>query len=375
MWKITPNSELVELATTAAKHKSVVWLPLDELAFFEPTMPLKRRKTWRQTIPFALEDALIHPIEKTHFAYPANTTEQVPVIAVLKSLMDDWLALLQKQSAAARTLIPELYALPYSEGRVTIWHEGERCLMRNSRHSGQAGSTDWIASLISVHAHAKQLDIYSDHIQALPEAWQQDAKALPASLDEMMAGSVPSDIINLLQGEYGSESGVATYLKPWRAAIGLTLLAFATHLSVMFFDIQRYNLYAEGVQQQATQLTEQLQIPGNDVSDLRAQVTRYIQRLQSYGEQRQENAWQILAQVDDLLSNCRLCRVEKLELRDNTLVLDVSFTEKNDRFKQQIENLSGFTVKSKSLPNTADGRSLMQFELGAAAPRSAAARR
>ena len=352
MWKITPNSELVEIAAKDGKSKGTLWLPIDEFAFFQPTMPAKSKKTWRQTIPFALEDSLITPVEKTHFAFDQSATEQVSVIAVSKQQLDDYLALTQEQQLKPRKIVPELYALPYNDEQVTVWHEGERCLMRDGYHSGGAGSVEWIASLVSVHAHSNHLNIYSDNTKALPDAWQKDAHPLPASLDEMMAQGAPADAINLLQGEYATSNAATTYIKPWRVAIGLAFVALTAHLSVMFFDTQRYDLYTENAQRQSEQLARQLKIPGENVSDVRSQVTRYIAYLRSYSEQQQENAWAMLVRVDKLLSNCLLCRVEKLELNNDSLKLDVSFTEESKDFKRKIENLAGFDVESKKLRNT-----------------------
>ena len=366
MWKITPSSELIEIATKDGKSKGVLWLPIDEFVFFQPEMPAKSKKSWRQTIPFALEDSLIMPVEKTHFAFDQNATEKVSVIATSKQQLDDYLALLQEQQVKPRKMLPELYALPYNDEQLTVWYEGERCLMRDSYHSGGAGSIDWIASLVSVHAHSNHLNIYSDNTKALPDTWQNDAQPLPASLDEMMGRGAPFDAINLLQGEYATSNATATYVKPWRTAIGLAFIAFAAHLAVMFFDTQRYNLYTENAQLQSEQLTKQLKIPGDDATDVRAQVGRYIEYLRSYSQQRQENAWAMLVRVEKLLSNCSLCRVEKLELNNNSLKLDVSFTKESNDFKNKIESLAGFDVESKKLRNTAEGRSLMQFKLSEA---------
>ena len=363
MWKITPNSELIEIPTSNPKSKQTVWLAIDTLAFFQPTMPTKSKKSWLQTIPFALEDSLIAPIEKTHFAYDQNASEQVPVMAVAKKQMDDYLTLVQEQQLKPHKLIAELYALPYTNEHITIWHEGDRCLMRDSYHSGNAGSVEWIASVVSVCAHSATLDVYSDNVQALPTAWQKNANPLPMPLDEMMARGAPVDAINLIQGEYATNDAAATYIKPWRMAASLALVAFAAHLFLMFSDTQRYNLYADSVYNQTEQLATQLQIPSNNVADLRAQAVRYIEYLRSYSKQQRENAWSILVQVDKLLSNCLLCRVEKLELSSNTLKLDLSFTEPEAGFKEKIENLAGFSVESKQLPDTTEGRSLIQYKL------------
>ena len=366
MWKVTSDLELVEIAGKSGRSKDILWLPVDEFAFFQPEMPAKSKKSWRQTIPFALEDSLITSVEKIHFAFDQNAEVQVSVIAISKQQLDDYLALTHEQQIQPRKMIPELYALPYTNEQLTVWHEGERCLMRDSYHSGGAGSIDWIASLVSVHVHANHLNIYSDNPQALPDAWQQDAQALPSPLDEMMAQGAPSDAINLLQGEYATSNAAAAYVKPWRVAIGLAFVALTAHLSVMFFDTQRYDLYTESAQRQSEQLVKQLKIPGDDVSDVRSQVTRYIEYLRSYSEQQQENAWSMLVRVDKLLSDCLLCRVERLELNSDSLKLDISFTEESKDFKNKIESLAGFDVESKQLPNNAEGRSVMQFKLNEA---------
>lgn len=365
MWKITPNAELIEIPATnnSAKPDDIVWVPIDTLAFFQPEMPTRRKKLWHQTVPFALEDELIDSIDQLHFALGKTTTQQVPTIVVSRAQLDDWLQLAEEQQIEPRMLVPELYALPYASGQLTIWHENGRCLLRDGNHSGYAGSVEWIAGLVSLQFHNSQLEIYSDNFEALPEAWQKDARPLSELLEQRMGNGVSGEAINLLQGVYQVGSMVTTYLPIWRWAIALALIAFTAHISLLIFDTNRYDHYSQLVRGQSLQLIEQLQIPSDTSLDLRMQVAHYIQQFVAYDERRRDNAWAILVQVERLISNCKLCRVETLELDADMLSLEMSSTENIQDLHDKLERLPNFTVKYEKLPADSDGRSRARFVL------------
>ena len=365
MWKITPDAELVEIAESenSSKSANTIWVAVDMLAFFEPKMPTKRKKSWYQTVPFALEDELIAPIDQLHFALGKTTTQEVPTVVVSRIQLDDWLQQAREREIKPRVLVPELYALPYTSGQLTLWCEDGRCLLRDGWHSGYAGSVAWIADLIALQAHSSPLEIYSDDSEALPEAWRKEARPLPQPLEQRMANGVPQEAINLLQGTYQALGAVATYLPAWRWAIVLALIACAAHLSLLFFDTNRYNYYSELAREQSIQLIEQLQIPNDASLDLRVQVARYIQRFTAYDKRRRDNAWTKLMQVERLISNCKLCRVEKLELDADALKLEMSSAENIRDLHLALKRLPNFTVKYVKLPEDAEGRTRARFVL------------
>lgn len=365
MWKITPDSKLVELPAPdgARAARGVVWIPTETLVFERPKLPPGRKKLWRQTVPYALEDAFIESIEMLHFALGEMHDDGVPVAAVARKRMDEWLALLADAGVDARVILPDVCALPLEPERRTIWYENGRCLYRADEHSGMAGSLEWIASLASLHGRADRFDVYcnSTDTEALPGAWRERARPLPGPLDEVMTHADTGAAINLLQGDYAPGSTAATWVRPWRWAAALALVLFGAHLGALTIETRWLDARAGEFVQNTGRLFESLAID-SELIDLRAQVERRLKQLEEHRAKSDSNVWDLVARMEQPLSNCKSCRVDLLDFKQQEILLEVSIAGDPQQLKRLFEKLPGAQATHNDLPDKED-RKRVRFQV------------
>ena len=360
MWKITPDSQLIELPADA-RASGVVWVPTEVLVFACPKLPPGRRKLWRQTAPFALEEDLIESIETLHFALGPPREEGVPVAVVSRRRMDEWLRLLSAEGVAPRVMLPDVYALPLDDGRRVVWHEGERCIYRAAEHAGFAGGVEWIASLAALQDRGGAFDVYGGDPEALPQAWRDGLRPPLAPLDQMMARADTGDAINLLQGEYSVKSGAAAWVRPWRWAAALALVLLGAHLATLVIETRWFDARAGEFRADSARVFESLRIDG-ELVDLRAQVERRLLQLEERRTKSDGNTWKLMAAIEKPLSECKSCRVDVLDLTQREILIEVSLVGNPQQLKRVLEQLPNADATHQDLP--ADkGRTRLRFQI------------
>ena len=360
MWKLTPDSTVVELTpSVGGAAADIVWVPSERLSFTDCQMP-PARKMLRQMVSFALEDRMLEPIEKLHFALGEPSEDTIPVIVVSHQQMDEWRESLDSKEITARMFLPDIYAIPYEEGRVSIWHEGDRCLLRNGTHSGFVGSLEWISVIAGLESYTNRLDIYSDHIESLPEEWRTVARPLLAPLEQVMERFDGKDTIDLLQGDYRTVNPVVTWLQPWRAAAAIALVALVAHIGNMVFDIRLLDAQTAELESATAKLFKTIDTSGN-LRNLRVQVSRQMKNLQEHKSKSEDSAWQIMTKLDRALSGCGSCRVEALELGTDTASIKLRSEGDLEKVKDILLNIQSLEANHKVLREGKD-YSLSRFE-------------
>ena len=365
MWKITPDSQLIELpASGDARVRTgggIVWVPTEVLVFACPKLPPGRKKLWRQTVPFALEEDLIESIETLHFALGPAREEGVPTAVVSRRHMDEWLRLLSAEGVAPRVMLPDVYALPWSDGRRVAWYEKGRCIYRAAEHSGFAGGIEWIASLVALQDRSGAFDVYGDDPAVLPEAWRDGLRAPLSPLDQMMARADTGAAINLLQGAYSVKSGAASWVRPWRWAAALTLLLLGAHLATLVIETRWFDARAGEFLADSARLFEALQID-DELINLRAQVERRLLQLEERRAKSDGNTWRLVAALEKSLSECKSCRVDLLDLQQREILLEVSLAGNPQQLKRVLEQLPDGMVTHQDLPPD-QGRTRLRFQI------------
>lgn len=371
MWKITPDSELLELTPSEPQEPSpaqagIVWVASEHLSFTRCKIPPKQRTMTDKMVAFSLEDQVLEPIEKLHFALGPAQDNNLPIAIASQDNMRQWTDMCQKKGLSPQTLRADIYAVPYEEGRMTIWHEGDRCLLRNGQHSGFAGTLDWILGVAGLsdkasNSHNTQLDIYSNGVDQLPEAWRPSARPLLAPLDEMMLRSEEASTINLFQGSHALENPMAEWLIPWKAAALFAALAVGLHIATMLFEVQALDARASVIQQDTLKLFKTIDHEGRE-GNIRQQVTQYFQRLQERRAKSRQSAWSIFTIIDPAISRCKVCRIETLKLDGKTLKLKIRAEGDFEPLKDELSDIPSLRSDFKLLKE-AKGYSILRFTL------------
>lgn len=125
-----------------------VWVPSEGVAVHELERPQAPRRKWRQLLPWLMQDRLLDPPESYAFGIADTGAEQLSVAAVANDTLNEWTLLANKLGKRFAGFIPDFMALPWMSGSVTVWTDGERCLVRNGEASGYAAAPDWVAVML-----------------------------------------------------------------------------------------------------------------------------------------------------------------------------------------------------------------------------------
>jgi len=113
----------------ASADEIVVWTPAAETLLLRARLPTRSAAKIAQALPFALEDQLIDPPEKLHFAFTREADGALAVAVTRRERMEGWLAALAAAGLAPTRLAPVTLSLPLSDRAWTLaFSDGEMVL-------------------------------------------------------------------------------------------------------------------------------------------------------------------------------------------------------------------------------------------------------
>jgi general secretion pathway protein L len=235
-------SGTLDEATELAPHRKVICLvPGEEILLLNVNIATRSRQQLIKAIPFTLEEDLADDIETLHFAPGARQADgKHPVAIVSRALMDALCSDLSAANILPAAIIPEPLSLPLPPSGWSLLVEDTRVVLRHAEYKGLALEKDnlneWLNRVFS------ELDVKPELIRIyrcdtnpekplvfeLPveqqEYYETPLKVLSTGLDEKHS-------INLLQGDYKTDTGIGKLLRPWRFAAVLLGIWLGLQLS------------------------------------------------------------------------------------------------------------------------------------------------
>lgn len=222
-------------------HDVLVWTPAAETLLLRAQLPTRSAAKIAQALPFALEEQLIEPPEKLHFAFTHEADGALAVAVTRREILDRWLAALTAAGLRPRRMAPVTLSLPLAKGAWTLaFGEGEMVL-RTGLHSGIGGSNEPLppAWLNAVLAEAKSENRPPERIFLVDPpadldvaAWR-GALGIPVETLRAESAAVPAASLNLLQQRYAPRSRVAGL---WRPYVPAAALLAAWLAAIFVFD-------------------------------------------------------------------------------------------------------------------------------------------
>jgi general secretion pathway protein L len=242
-------SGTLDEATELAPHRKVICLvPGEEILLLNVNIAARSRQQLIKAIPFTLEENLADDIETLHFAPGVRQVDgRHPVAVVSRTLMDALCSDLSAANILSTAIIPEPLSIPLTPSGWSLMVEDTRVVLRHAEYMGLALEKDilneWLNRVFSeVDVKPELIRIY--RCDATPE--QPLAFELPVEQQEhyetplkvLSTGLDEKHSINLLQGDYKTDTGVGKLLRPWRFAavlLGIWLGLQITSASVEFW--------------------------------------------------------------------------------------------------------------------------------------------
>jgi general secretion pathway protein L len=220
----------------------VVWTPAAETLLLHAKLPTRSAAKIAQALPYALEEQLIEPPERLHFAYAHEADGSLAVAVTGRERLDGWLSALAAAGLAPTRLAPVTFSLPLAERAWTLAFTGGEIVLRCGPHAGFGGP---IEARPPAWLHAALAQARSD--SGAPErillvdapadfdfpAWRE-ALGLPLEAMPQRDGAVPAAAaLNLLQQRYAPRGRMSAL---WRGYVPAAALLAAWLAATLVFD-------------------------------------------------------------------------------------------------------------------------------------------
>ncbi|TLU65825.1 type II secretion system protein GspL [Thalassotalea litorea] len=263
-------AQLIELTDKAYTRDVKILVNSADVRLQALKVPGKNERAIRQATPYMLEEDLAEDVEALFFAF-ANAPQDFQgeantfVAIVAHQKMQKWLSWLEHADIKAKSMLPDVLALPYHQERWLCINLNNQWLVRPDAWQGFVVDQDNVDLFLQQHLHGRDEASEDIHIQSFShiEDLNQSA-ALPQGLNlEQMPEELPMKLLadyaeqsrfNLLQGPYQFKEErspmVRVYLKVATVAVIALLLNMLVKGIEIYQNNGKYALYSQQIEQE-----------------------------------------------------------------------------------------------------------------------------
>jgi general secretion pathway protein L len=274
------HGSFADAAKAAERRRVVMVVAGTELLLEEAAVPVSNLSKALKAIPYALEDQLAQDVETSHFAFGAKLPNgKIPVAVMAMEGLDWLLDRCEQAGLSVAEIIPEPYALPLEDGRITVMTNSGHASVRQSPGKGFSCDSDMLGLLLDNSVDSEALT--DDDADAAPEKtaspeemiWgalhfacgpdryelrtaegpvpmRTEVELFSRGLAQARAKNKKNPYINLLQGEYSKTEAIGKAWKPWRVPAALAATLVALWGGATFLQYQALGKQQEELQQQ-----------------------------------------------------------------------------------------------------------------------------
>jgi len=356
-------------------HNQTVLLliPSREVLLTHISLNTRNPRQLQQAIPYALEEVLVDDPETQHIVWQTRPSSdpdpnRIEVAVIARERLRTWVSALQARHLRAHMVLPDLFALPWETGTITLWQQGGQLWLRTGELTGSASTAGALPLLLdsllanppadteSGEATPLRIRLHSDQPDA---AWLHDPRlSIEPELhpEQLFASSLqPALKLNLLQGLVDENSShLHQQWQRWRLAAGLA--AFSAALALGLYALGNYRL-----QQQLNALdTANLSLfaevfPHSQVPDpreLKGRLASELQGLKKKGAKASDTAspLALLSGLANSLAGAQGVQIEDIHTQADTLTVALQSKDLPpiENLKKTLETALGKPVALKS---------------------------
>lgn len=295
----------VEPETPVPAGAPVVGLvPAEAVAVRSVAIPVRGRRHADNLIRYAVEDSLAEDLDTLHVSAQSRARDgEIPVLVARKREIAEWLGWFEARQVVARSLLPDFYRLPWSEGRHVVAVDDGRALVRNGPHSGFAVAESLLPACLGPDAGLEEAPLpgrielvegrLDDRVAA--ELASQGWEIVAGRADG--AGDLP--VPGLRSGPFAPRGRGGMRL--WYAAAAVGLIALVLELALGGVRYWLHDANARRLDAQATALFSET-FPGvGRIVDIDAQSAQQLRRLQALRAASESGFESMLARVSAVL--------------------------------------------------------------------------
>jgi general secretion pathway protein L len=345
------RGDLAEAARAAAGLRTVVLAPATHVLLTHTTLAVNNRHKLRQAVPYAVEEQLSDDVENLHFALGARRSEVgLPVAVVARERLREWLARLTEGGLLPSALVPDVLAVPFSDGEWSLLLGREGVLLRTGQTRGHAMALEELGLLLDIalaqagDARPERLRVFDGRedggatlVAATAEAWDVPVSVETCVHGELgllarqLGGPLPLD---LLQGEFGRREQLGKLWRPWRNAAALFGLFVLIQGGVATYDYLRLSSEAAYLSQRIEEVYRQTFPDARNVVDPRRQMETRLAALKGGSD----GFVTLLAGAAPVVHAGGRTEISALRYKDGLLDLDLNLADLQtlDKLKQAL---------------------------------------
>ncbi len=282
---------LAEAAELQAKGRRLtVLVPAEQVTLMHVDVPSRNPQKVLQAVPYILEDKLAEDVETLHFALGARTDAGQLVAVMGKARLRACLDELADAGLRPARLVPDVCALAPEPGSVAVALDGGAVLVRMPDGGGFATDTAFGAELLkrritesagaftrlSIHGAAADVDAFDASLGDVPLERIKHPVA-DGALPALAAGLGAQRGLDLLQGDFKTQTPVQEHWRTWRIAVVLLALCLLLGLAEQITSYVKLRRQANTLDAQVTQLFNQAMpgsrlVPGSEQQEMQAKL-------------------------------------------------------------------------------------------------------
>lgn len=354
--------DLPGLAERAGGQPLILLAPGPRVLLTRASVPTQNRQKLLKALPYALEDQLADDVDQLHFVPCLRNADGSWSVAVVeRGWLDSWLTRLADHGLKPERMTPDILCLPWAPGQWTVLADANTALVRTGSHSGFAGDTPNLDTLLAVAldeagaAQPEKLVLLKTDDAAIPP--------LPPTLDAIADIRQPvSDFlpvlaqqadhgnpVNLLCGDYAPVHGRQNLWRPWAAAGVLFAIWLVLDTGQALLDQRAMRAELGSLDTRITQLLQQVYPQTRDTRQARTRLENRLAQL-SGGRQQGDDLLDTLLVVGPVLSREQAVRLTGLSWRTGNLELELNTDslQSLDQFKQALDGTDGISAEVRS---------------------------
>jgi type II secretion system protein L len=281
------HGEWSQVLPLTAGQQVVVLIPSRDVLLSQTSINAQNQKQLKQALPYALEDGLIQDLETQHIAWQVQAqSSQVNVAVIAQARLREWRAACLARQIRPYAILPDVFALPWTQGSVTLWQQGDAIWLRTGELSGYAATPSSLAlmlySLIDGRTEPLPLRLYMEQEHTLADdarfVIEPETQAETLSLSSIQ----PCLGLNLLKGlQDENRAQLKQHWQRWKLVASLAVITALLGLAFVGLDVYRLKQDLAQLDTQNLQLYQELfpDSPAPDARELKSRVDSDLMRV------------------------------------------------------------------------------------------------
>jgi len=320
----------------ANAEEVIVWIPAAEALLLHARLPTRSGAKIAQALPYALEEQLIDPPERLHFAFTREADGALAVAVTNRERMDRWLTALAAAGLEATRLAPVTLSLPLADRAWTLGFTGGEIALRSGVHSGLGGPMElrppaWLHAALAEarsESRAPERFLLVDAPEDLDVAAWREALGLPLEAMRRGDAAVPAAPLDLLQQRYAPRARMSALWRGYVPAAGLLAAWLVATLVFDGFEWARLSFAARAGEQEMRALLLKSFPDTRAILDPAAQMRRGLDALSAgSGVAAAEDMLALLARVGPAIERESRVRVQSIEYGERALTIRLASSQ------------------------------------------------